>query len=163
MTSHPVTNLKEHSPGLRLRGKGARHARRPNPKVLAVRVMANALALAVTVLVLPGIHLSASHPVLALVLLGAVFGVVNAIVKPLLEFFALPFMLGSFGVVIVIVDWAVFAVFDHLAPGLLDVNGVLGALAGGVLMALLSFVLDGVLGLTPPVIDDQAKLPGSDR
>lgn len=128
-----------------------------NWKVTAARVPLNALALAVTVLVLPGVTVETSRPLLGYLALAAIFGVLNAFVKPVFQLVALPFLLESFGLVIVLIDAVVFWLLDVLAPRLLQADGVLITIAAGALVGFLSFVLDQLLGLTPPIVDDRRK------
>lgn len=121
-------------------------------RLAVVRVPANAAALAFTVAVLPGVHVTTARPAIAYLVLGAVFGLVNAFVKPALQFLVLPLLLASFGLVVVLVDVLTFWLLEVLF-GKLDADGVLWLVAAGALLGLLSFVLDVLLGLTPPIVD----------
>jgi putative membrane protein len=119
----------------------------------------NALALALVVLILPGIEDYAAHPLLGYLFLGALFGLLNAFVKPAIQFVALPLLLGSMGLVVVLVDVLVFWLLERLTP-LLRTTGPLWArplwvVLAGVLLGLLSGVLDNILGLVPPLLSDQ--------
>jgi len=137
-------------------------SRRRRPwKVLAVGVIVDGIAVAITVLALPGIHEDAKHPVLGYLILGALFGLINALLKPILQFLALPFLLQSLGVVVVLVDIAVFALLDALTPRLLNADGVLWIVIAGILLGVLSFVLENLTGLTPPIVNDQRREPGA--
>jgi putative membrane protein len=132
-----------------------RRWRTTNWRVAMVRVPSNALALAFTAWVLSGIHITTSRPVLGYLLLGAVFGLLNAFVKPALQYLTLPLLLESFGLVVVIVDVLVFKLFDVAFQNVVKVDGFWWLLAGGAFLAFLSFLLDTVLGLTPPIVDDR--------
>lgn len=134
-----------------------RLARRVNWRVAAVRIPANGLALALTAFLLPGIHITTSRPVLGLLLLGAVFGLLNAFVKPALQYLTLPLLLESLGLVVILVDLVVFWLFDLLFPHVVATDGFLWLLAGAVVLGVLSFLIDNVLGLTPPIVDDRAE------
>jgi putative membrane protein len=119
----------------------------------------NALALAVVVAILPAIREYAAHPVLGYLFLGAVFGLLNAFLKPAIQFLAFPLLLGSMGLVVVLVDVLVFWLLERLTP-LLRTTGPLWArplwvVLAGVLVGLLSGVLDNILGLVPPISADQ--------
>lgn len=148
------------SGGTALRGARGSGVRRPMfmrdrglaLRLAVVRVPANAAALAFTVAVLPGVHVTAARPVVGYLVLGAVFGLVNAFVKPVLQFLVLPLLLASFGLVVVLVDVLAFWLLDALS-GRLDADGVLWLVAAGALLGLLSFALDVLLGLTPPIVD----------
>ena len=123
-------------------------------RVWVMRVVVNAVAVAFVVLVLPGVKLQGSHTVLDLLLLGAIFGLVNAFIKPAMQFVALPFLFGSMGLVVLIVDVIAFWILDAVAKRIIDVEGALWIIVAGVLLGLVSFLLDNVLGLTPPILSD---------
>ena len=124
-------------------------------RVALVRVPANALAVALTVAILPRIHVTASRPVLGYLVIAVVFGLLNAFVKPVLQYVALPLLLESFGLVVILVDMLLFWLLDLFFPHTLHVDGFWGYLTGGVLLGLLSFVIDNLLGLTPPIVNDR--------
>ena len=120
-------------------------------------MVANAIAVAITVLVLPGLDENSGHPVLGYLGLGLLFGVINALVKPAAQFVALPFLLGSMGLVVILIDILVFFLLNEITPTLLDATGLLSIVLGGVLLGVLSFLLDNLLGLTPPVVLDRRE------
>ena len=125
-------------------------------RVVAARVVINGLAVALVVLTLPGVRESTGHPVLGYLLLGAIFGLINAFVKPAVQFVALPLLAGSMGLVIVVVDIVTFAVLDALT-NVIHTSGALPVVLGGVLLGVLSYLLDNVLGLVPPIVPDQPE------
>jgi putative membrane protein len=122
--------------------------------VLAARVVVNGSALALVVAVLPGVTVSVHHRVLGYLVLGAVLGVVNAFVKPVIQFVALPLLMGSMGLVVLAVDVGVFWVLDLVTP-YLSATGALPLVAAGVVLGLLSYLLDNLLGLAPPIVSDR--------
>ena len=124
-------------------------------KVLLAGVLLDGAAVAITVAVLPGLHEHAKHAALGYLALGALFGVINAIFKPILQFLALPFLLQSLGVVVIVVDIAVFALLDAFTPHLLSTDGVQWIVLGGLLLGALSFLFENLAGLTPPIVNDQ--------
>jgi putative membrane protein len=123
-------------------------------RVVAARVVVNGLAVALVVAILPGVRESTGHPVLGYLALGAIFGLINAFAKPAIQFIALPLLLGSMGLVVIFVDVFTFWLLDALTP-LLTTTGLFAVGAAGILLALLSYVLDNVLGLVPPVQRDR--------
>jgi putative membrane protein len=132
------------------------HHRRPW-RVLAVGVVVDAIAVAITVAIFPGIHENTGHPALGYLLLGLLFGVINALMKPALQFVALPFLLQSLGVIVIAIDIVVFALLDALTPHLLTADSVWAILAAGIVLGFLSFALHNLLGLTPPIVQDRPK------
>jgi len=132
----------------------AGRGRRLNWRVLLVRGLASAVALVLVILVLPGVHVSHTHPLLAFLAIGAAFGALNAFVKPAIQFVALPLLFGSFGLVVILVDALVLWLLDLVLPSLFSIDGIGSLFLAAALLGVLSFVIDGVLGLTPPIVDD---------
>ena len=129
--------------------------RRHRPwRVRVAGVFVDAIAVAITVAVLPGVNVDAKHPVTGYLVLGALFGILNAIVKPAMQFLALPFLLQSLGAVVVVVDIAVFALLDAVTPRLLNTSGAVWIAVAGLLLGVISFLLENLAGLTPPIVTD---------
>ncbi|MGL6278242.1 MAG: phage holin family protein [Gaiella sp.] len=132
------------------------HRRRPfghfNPRAMLVRFVANALLIGILILVLPGFELNAERPVLAVLWLAIVFGVVTAVVGPVLEFLALPYLLQTFGLVVILIDVVLLALLD--LSRVFEITSLWSLLVGAVLAAVIGFCLENVLGLSPPVLDD---------
>jgi putative membrane protein len=124
-------------------------------RVLAGRIVINGLAAALVVLLLPGIHVSTGYPVLGYLAIGAVLGVVNAFVKPVFQFVALPLLLGSLGLAVILVDALIFWLLDLLIP-FLHTDSWLWLILAGVLLALFSYILDNLAGLSPPILSDRS-------
>ena len=68
-------------------------------RVILVQLAADALVIAVLILVLPGFELHSSHKLLSVVWLAVLFGLVTALVRPALEFILLPYVLQTLGLV----------------------------------------------------------------
>ncbi len=137
------------------RGSRPRLHRSP-VRVIAARVVVNGVAVALVVLALPWVRVSTSHPVLAYLALGAIFGLITAFVKPAIQFISVPGLLGSLGLVVILIDIITFWLLDVVTP-LLRTSGPLGVVTAGVLLGLLSYVLDNLLGLVPPVARDRPE------
>ncbi len=101
---------------------------------------------------MPGFELHASHEVLAVLWLAVVFGVVSALARPTLEFLLLPYVLQTVGLVMLAVNVALLTLLGLTRA--LEIQGVLALVVGAALASVVGFVLDGLLGLTPPVVDD---------
>ncbi len=114
-------------------------------------MIVNALALALVVTIVPGLHLEAGHVVVAYLVLGLLLGLLNAFVKPAIQFVAFPLLLGSFGLVVVLIDVLVFGLLRWLTP-LLRTSNVWSVVAGGILLGVLCSLLDNLLGLNPPIV-----------
>ena len=145
-----------------------------NWRVIVVRLVGNALALALVWVLLPGITLATTDfrvsvstfdfplegDALALLLVAVLFGLLNAFVKPLLQFLTLPFLLESFGLVIVLVNMLVLWLLSQLAPDAIQIDNVGWLVLGGALLGLFAFAIDNLLGLVPPIIDDRPQPAG---
>ena len=76
--------------------------------------------------------------------IGLLFGVVNAIVGPILRTLALPFVVLTLGLFLLVVN----AVLLALTAGLTDrlaIDGVVTALVGGLILAVVGWVADQIL------------------
>jgi ubiquinone biosynthesis protein len=125
---------------------------RLNWRVTLVQFLANAVVIGSVIALLPGFELHAAHTVLAVLWLAVVFGVLTALVRPALEFLLLPYLLQSLGLVVTVIDAVLLALLG-LTPTL-QIRGVGALVAGAVLAGVIGFLLDGLLGLTAPVVDD---------
>jgi ubiquinone biosynthesis protein len=123
-------------------------------RVILVQFLANAVVIGLVIGLLPGFELHGSHVVVAVLWLAVVFGIVSTLVRPALEFVFLPYLLQSLGLVVVVIDAALLALLALTST--LEIDGIGALLAGAVVAGAAGFLLDGLLGLTPPVVDDPA-------
>ena len=107
-----------------------------------IRFVVNALALALTVWLVPGLHYTGT-PV-GFVALAVVFGIVNMILRPLLTILACPLVVLTLGLFMLVINavllLATAAAARHLGIGF-RVDGFWWALIGGVIIGLTSTVL----------------------
>ena len=123
-----------------------------NWRITLVQFLANTIVIGLLIVVLPGFELHASHELLAVLWLAAVFGVLTALVRPVLEFLFLPYVLQSLGFVMVAINAILLALLA--VTSVLEIDGVVPLVIGAVVAGVVGFFLDSVLGLTPPVVDD---------
>jgi putative membrane protein len=128
------------------------HFNHLNIKVMIVRVILNGITLAVTVLLLPGVK-AVDPSVLSFLLLGVIFGLLNALIKPILQVITLPYLFASYGLVVIIINSIVLIVLALLAPELIVIETILGVLVAGVIVGVLGGVLESIFGVTPPILD----------
>ena len=95
---------------------------RLNWRVTLVQFLANAIVIGLLILLLPGFELHATHELLAVLWLAAVFGVITALVRPALEFLFLPYVLQSLGLVMVAINAILLALLG--LTSVLEINGV---------------------------------------
>jgi putative membrane protein len=120
-------------------------------KNLLIKLLANAVALAVAIWVVGGITLQGSttgRRVLALFIVAAIFGVVNAVVKPVAKLISLPFIILTLGLLIFVIN-ALMLLLTSWLTGELDVqfhvDGFGSALLGSLVITLVGVLLNAVL------------------
>ena len=112
-----------------------------------IRILINAVAIAVTALLIPNIHV-ANNDINTLLIVGLIFGLVNSLLKPLLLLLTCPAVLLSLGLFIFVINGFMLMITDSLAGDRLIIEGgIFTAILGGMVMAAVSIVLEGVLKL----------------
>ena len=76
--------------------------------------------------------------------IGLVFGVVNAIVGPILRLLALPFVLLTLGLFLLVINAALLGLTALLTERL-QIDGLVTALIGGLVLAVVGWVADQLL------------------
>ena len=76
--------------------------------------------------------------------IGLIFGVVNAVVGPVLRLLSLPFVVLTLGLFLLVVNAALLGL-TALITDRLTVDGFLTAVFGGLILALVSWAADQVL------------------
>jgi putative membrane protein len=107
-----------------------------------LRVAVNAAAIALAARLIPGIVLAGPGAVLVAAL---VFGLVNAIVKPVLVVLTLPITLLTLGLFIFVVNAACFWLTSLLVPGF-ELRGFWPALFGSLFVSAVSWLLNALVG-----------------
>jgi putative membrane protein len=112
-----------------------------------LRLIATAVALWVSVLIVPGITYVGG----ALGLLGValVFGVVNAIIRPVLKLLTCPLVVLTLGLFVFVLNALMLWLTSELALALgigFDVDGFWAALLGAIIVGLVSTALTILLG-----------------
>ncbi len=109
---------------------------------LVIRLLVNAVALWVAARMVGGIELTTEFwPMLVV---AGVFGLVNALIKPLLVLLSLPFLILTLGLFTIVIN----ALMLMLTATLLDALSVAGfgaAILGSLLISLVSFLFSMVL------------------
>ena len=110
-----------------------------------IRVLINAVAIAVAAMLIPNIHI-ADNDLGTLLTIGLIFGVVNALLKPLLIVLTCPAVLLSLGLFIFVINGLMLLITDSLAGDRLVIEGGLfTAILGGMVMAAVSILLESLL------------------
>jgi putative membrane protein len=125
-----------------------------NWRFLVVRILVNAIALAITAAVTPKIYF-VDRSIVSWLLITVMLGVLNALLKPLLQFLTLRFIFVTYGLVIVLVNTLILLFLSFLFPTRFAVDNLLWALVGGLVLGLLSSFLESLLGLTMPIVPEE--------
>lgn len=118
----------------------------------AIRVLINAVAIAVTAILIPNIQV-ANNDISTLLIVGLIFGIVNSMLKPILILLTCPAVLLSLGLFILVINGVMLLITDALAGDRLVIQGgIWTAILGGMVMGIVSMFLETVLRLN----DDDA-------
>lgn len=107
-----------------------------------IRLIVNALALSAAAWLLDGIVLSGGF--FDVLLVALVFGLLNALLKPILLFFSLPFLIVTLGLFAFVVNAIVLMITARLTDAL-SVSGFGAALLGSLVVSLVTLFLGGAL------------------
>ena len=77
---------------------------------------------------------------MSIFLTSIAFGIVNAMLKPLLIFLSLPFMLVTFGIFLFVINAALLEVVAFFVRGF-SIDSFLTAIVGSLLLSLISFII----------------------
>lgn len=116
-----------------------------------LRVVVSALALGVAAWLLDGIEVvgaDTGEQALTLVAVAFLFGLVNAIVAPVVKLLSLPFIILTLGLLLLGINALMLWLTSEIAQGLdlgFRVEGFWTAILGAVIVSVVSAVLGGVL------------------
>ncbi|MBX5489809.1 MAG: phage holin family protein [Chloroflexi bacterium] len=116
---------------------------------LIVRWLITAIALVIAAWLIPGIRVQDQNAWVAVAVMAAVLGLVNAFVRPLLTFLSCPLILLTLGLFLLVINAATLGLASWLAVNLFGVgfyiDGFWSALFGSIVVSIVSFVLSLVL------------------
>lgn len=118
---------------------------------LLMRLVVNAIALAVAAWLLADITVSGTSTtrrVVTLVVVAAIFGLVNAVVKPLATILSLPFIVLTLGLLIFVINALMLLLTSWISDGLeipFQVEGFGTALLGALIITVVSWLVNVVL------------------
>jgi putative membrane protein len=122
--------------------------RKNDMSYLILRVMINALSLVIAVKLVDGITFSGEW--WKMIIVGGVFGVVNSVIKPIVQFFTIPFIILTLGLFTLIINslmlvlTASFSDTFHLG---FHVRGFWPAFWGAIIVSIVSMLLSWITGL----------------
>jgi putative membrane protein len=115
---------------------------------LILRIMINAFSIAVAVKIVDGIVFAGEW--WKMIFVGAVFGIVNAFIKPLVTLFTIPLIILTLGLFTFIVNTLMLLLTESLSVPLklgLEIQGFWPAFKGALIISIVSMFLSWVTGL----------------
>ncbi len=115
---------------------------------LILRIMINALSIAIAVKLIEGITFTGQW--WKMIIIGAVFGVVNSLIKPFITIFTLPLIIFTLGLFTLVINALMFTITAKLSGPLnlgLYIDGFLPALKGALIISIVSMLLTWLIGL----------------
>lgn len=117
-----------------------------------IKIVVNAVAIWVATAIVPGVDLTADdtlHTVLSFAVVGALFGIVNTIIKPIVSLFALPFIILTLGLMIFIINALMLKLVDWMS-GAIGINFSSGdffwsTIGAAIVVSIVSMILNLVL------------------
>lgn len=115
-----------------------------------LRWVINAAALFAAIAILPGIELLPGASWLSLIWLALIFGLVNALIRPLLKLLTCPLIMLTLGLFVLVINTLMFALTGWIGNQF-GVGFILAepwfwnAFLGALIVSLISLVLTGVL------------------
>ena len=111
-----------------------------------LRVVVNALALGVATWLLDGITVGGdrNEQVLTLLAVGAVFGVVNTFITPVVKLLSIPFIIVTLGLFLIVVNALMLLLTEEIADLLglrFTVDGFWTAVFGSIIISIVSALL----------------------
>lgn len=114
---------------------------------LLLRLVVNAVALMVAAWLLTGITVtggSTSGNAVTLVVVAVIFGVVNAIVKPVVRFVSMPFVILTLGLLLLVINGLMLLLTSWISGKIgvsFHVDGFWTAVLGALILSIVSSVL----------------------
>ena len=112
-----------------------------------IQILINAAALYVAVLIVPNLDFTGEW--WKLLLVAAIFGLVNTFVRPILRIFTLPITILTLGLFLLVINALMLlltgAISNELGLGL-TVGDFLAALLGSIVISIVGMLLSAVIG-----------------
>ncbi len=105
------------------------------------RIIINAIAVYAAVQLVNGIDLTINF--YNLILAGALLGIVNTLIKPIITLLALPFILLTFGLFTVIINVGLLFLMAHFVPSF-EIANFWSGLMGIIIISLINYLLSKI-------------------
>lgn len=114
---------------------------------LALRVMINALSIMAAVKIVNGITFTGEW--WKMIVVGAIFGLINSLIKPLIQLFTLPLIVVTLGLFTLVINAMMLAITAGLSGPLnlgFHIEGFWPAFWGALIVSVVSMVLSCLTG-----------------
>ena len=111
------------------------------------RIIINAVAIAATVFLLQPNIAVLNNDIGTYLLLGLIFGIINALIKPLVSLLTCPLVILTLGLFVLVINGFMLLLTASFSGGRLMVNGLGWAIIGGIIMGVVNVILEAVFGL----------------
>jgi putative membrane protein len=114
---------------------------------LILRVMINALSIVAAVKLVGGITFTGQW--WKMIIVGAIFGLVNSLIKPVVTFFSIPFIVLSLGLFTLLINALMLSLTASLSDTFnlgLEIRGFWPALWGALIVSVVSMLLSWITG-----------------
>ena len=126
-----------------------------NWRLYLVRFVSAGLSVIAAVALVPGLSFTAWRWGQGLDI-ALVFALLNAFVKPVLQFLSLRFLFSTFGIVVVLINSLLLYLLSVITNNI-QIDGLLPIILGGALVGLVGAGIDAILGADYPMLDRDYK------
>jgi putative membrane protein len=109
---------------------------------LLIRWLVLAVAIAITAAVVDGIHIDGGNG--GLLAVAALFGLVNALIRPIVRLLALPVRVMTLGLISFVINGLMLLLTDWLLD-VLDVGGLWNAIVAAIVISIVATLLNWLL------------------
>ncbi|MBN1564766.1 MAG: phage holin family protein [Anaerolineae bacterium] len=121
-----------------------------------LRLFINAFTLTIVAMLLPGIHFG-DNSIGTLVIVALIFGLANAVLKPIILILSCSLILLTFGLWILVVNGLILIITAELAGSRFQVDTIWWAILAGVIVGIIGGIMENVLGLNDKDDDDDDR------
>jgi putative membrane protein len=115
---------------------------------LILRIMINALSIVIAVKLIDGLTFAGEW--WKMIIVGAIFGLVNSLIKPVVQLFTLPFLILTLGLFTLIINAMMLGLTAVLSDTLnlgFHIRGFWPAFWGAIIVSIVSMLLSWLTGL----------------
>ncbi|MBZ0292508.1 MAG: phage holin family protein [Anaerolineae bacterium] len=110
-----------------------------------LRLLVNALAIGIVARLLPGFHVT-NNDLGTFILIGIVFGIVNALIKPIIALLTCSLVVFTLGLFVLVINGLMLWITAALLPELLQIDNFWWAILGGIIVSVINMVMEIALG-----------------